>query len=153
MTPCILSIIILSPFGIMFLVCQPKDFLACLSVNIFQSCQRKLCFSGAMTFLGDKGRLLREVTSFVSNHSQISRAVGEPLMFATLWHEISQINMTELGQDFFYPRQCWRLKVILSIPLGMVCLGHAASFAFSFSFIWRGNAEYVSPCPEGRLFC
>lgn len=67
--------------------------------------------------------------------------------------------MTELDQDLFYPchRAVKRLKVILSIPLGMDSLGLAAdgssSFAFSLSFIQRGNAAFGSPCHEGGLFC
>lgn len=87
MTPFILSIIIPSPFGIMFLVCQPKDisglpYCECFSVMSFF--YKQAVFFWCSDISGGGGGageyFVRKVTSFVSNHSQVFRAVGEPLI-------------------------------------------------------------------------
>lgn len=110
-------------------------------------------------FWGAREDFVRKVTYiFCKQSQQVFRGAGEPLIFATLtWNVSDQHDRRWSGLLLSMPRGGWRLKVTLSIPLGMDSLGLAAdgssSFAFSLSFTQRGNVTFVSPCHEGGWFC
>lgn len=117
----------------------------CFSVMSFS--RSKPCFSGAVTFLGDRGGFCEKSHIFCKQLQPTFQGWWRTfyLCHTVTWNLSDQQERAWSELLLYMPQSGWRLKVYLSIPLGLDPLGLAAFGSPSLLFLSPSPREEMLP--------